>query len=287
MYKRRKGIHPVVLILIFALLCVAATAVVLLSMGYRYVTTSDGFKFFGKIVDGQPVSGTIRYRDGARATLDYYNNTIEYSNGDKYKGDILQLYRHGEGTMEYYATGDTYTGRFAYDEITGKGTYSFSNGDTYTGDLVGSKMEGSGKYSWADGSVYVGEFKNGLADGEGVFTFAAPPGATGSKYEGSFANGVKNGKGTFFFDNGDIYTGSFVNDRRTGTGTYKWANGETYTGNFIDSMLDTRLKDDKGEFILNKDGSYAHGEAAVYTWPSGRSYTGYFESGHIVVVENK
>ena len=54
---------------------------------------------------------------------------------------------------------------------------------------------------------------------------------------------------------------------------------------FIDSVPDTRLRNSNGEFILNDDGSYVHGEKAVYTWPNGRSYTGYFENGRIVAVE--
>ncbi len=289
MYKRRQGIHPVVLILILAVICVAATIIILLSMGYRYVAAENSYtnttdKFFGKVVGKQPVSGTIRYPGGMTATLDYYNETIEYSNGDIYKGDILRLYRHGIGVMTYYATGDKYEGDFKYDQIDGKGKYTYRNGDVYNGDFENNKMNGRGIYNWVDGSKYEGEFKNGLPDGYGVFTFAASPGTAAARYEGEFKNGVKNGNGTYYFDNGDTYIGTFVNDKRVGEGVYKYANGDVYMGNFIDNKLDTRVRDSNGEFKVNPDGTYIHGETAVYTWVSGRSYTGYFENGKIVVI---
>ena len=57
MYKRKQGIHPVVLILILAVLCVAATVIILLAMGYRYVTNDDGYKFSD---DGYSFSATLQ-----------------------------------------------------------------------------------------------------------------------------------------------------------------------------------------------------------------------------------
>ena len=49
MYNRRKGINPIVLIFIFALVAVCLTLVVLLVLGYRYKTTDKGYTFFGKV----------------------------------------------------------------------------------------------------------------------------------------------------------------------------------------------------------------------------------------------
>ena len=280
MLKRRRGMNPLIFILILAVVCVAATALIMYVLGWRYISNDEGYKFFGKVDNGQPVSGTIHYPDGGKAELDYFNATITYSNGDIYTGDIYQLYRHGKGKMSYYSTKDAYDGDFQYDKLTGSGTYTFRNGDSYTGALVDSKKQGSGKYTWADGSVYEGGFADGLANGHGVFTL----GSSSARYEGEFKNGVKDGEGEFYFANGDYYKGTFVADKRTGKGFYRWANKETYTGSFIDNTLDTRVKGENGEFILNSDGTYKHGDPAVYTWPSGRTYTGYFEDGSIVTV---
>lgn len=284
MYNRRK-LHPVVFILILAVVCVAATVATLYFMGYRYISTDDNYKFFGKVSSGQPVSGTIHYPDGSTSKLDYFSNTLSYSNGDIYTGDIKSLYRDGTGKMTYFTTKDTYEGQFTKDKLTGTGVYTFRNGDVYNGELLDSVKNGSGTYTWADGSSYVGSYKNGVADGHGIFTFATVEGATATaKYEGYYTNGQKNGEGEFYFANGDYYKGSFVADKRTGKGFYRWANKETYTGTFIDNFLDTRQKDQNGEFITNSDGTYKHGEPAVYTWPNGRTYTGYFEDGKIVTV---
>lgn len=286
MYKRRQGIHPAVIIIILAVLCVAAVIGILYMMGYRITKNDDGYTFIGKVLNGQPVSGRIRYPDGKTATLDYYKNKLTFSNGDVYEGDIQGLYEDGYGKIKYFATGDYYEGRLVRGKMMGKGKYVFKNGDVYEGDFVDGKMEGSGTYTWADGSSYVGEFASGLANGQGIFTFASVGGAPAAKYEGGFANGMKHGIGTYYFDNGDVYTGDFVNDKRTGNGTYSWANGERYIGAFIDNQLDTRLKDENNEFIINDDGTYAHGGKAVYTWPNGRSYTGYFENSKIVAIDD-
>ena len=281
MYERRKkGINPLVLIFIIALVAVCVTLVVLLALGYRYKSTDKGYTFFGKVQSGQPVTGTIKVPGGVTAELDYMNRTITYSNGDVYTGDIEGIYRHGNGKMVFATTGDVYEGSFVDDELTGYGTYTYENGDVYVGYLSGGSQEGAGTYTWASGARYEGAFQNGLANGLGVFVWS-----DGARYEGDFRDGTKDGQGKFYFSNGDFYEGQFAADRREGEGFYKWANGETYTGTFHANSMDTRLTDEEGNFIPDGDG-WKHGEKAVYTWPDGRTYTGYFEAGRIVVVDD-
>ena len=293
MYNRRKGINPIVLIFIFALVAVCLTLVVFLVLGYRYKTTDKGYTFFGKVENGQPVTGTIRLPNGLTAELDYFSDTIRYSNGDVYTGDIEDIYRHGSGVMNFNTTGDVYEGAFSEDTLTGYGKYYYANGDIYEGYLSNGSKEGTGIYTWASWTddskqerevtaVYDGAFRNGLANGNGVFEWKTD----GSRYEGSFADGVKEGSGKFYFSNGDYYEGGFSDDKRSGSGYYRWANGETYTGNFINNYMDTRTVNTDGSFITNADGSFVHGSKATYTWPDGRTYTGYFENGRIIVVDD-
>ena len=200
MYERRKkGINPLVLIFIIALVAVCVTLVVLLALGYRYKSTDKGYTFFGKVQSGQPVTGTIKVPGGVTAELDYMNRTITYSNGDVYTGDIEGIYRHGNGKMVFATTGDVYEGSFVDDELTGYGTYTYENGDVYVGYLSGGSKEGTGTYTWASGARYEGAFQNGLANGLGVFVWS-----DGARYEGDFRDGTKDGQGKFYFSNGDF-----------------------------------------------------------------------------------
>lgn len=61
--------------------------------------------------------------------------TIDYSNGDKYVGQIKSEKKDGVGTYTY-SNGCKYTGEFANDEMEGKGIYSNPNGDRYEGSYT-------------------------------------------------------------------------------------------------------------------------------------------------------
>ena len=53
-------------------------------------------------------------------------------NGDKYVGEFLNNYRHGQGTMTY-ANGDKYVGEWNYNNKHGQGTMTYSNGGVVKG----------------------------------------------------------------------------------------------------------------------------------------------------------
>lgn len=259
MAKTTTRTNPIFILFIFALLCVVLTLVIVYALGFRYTSTDDGIKFFGKYKGGIPYNGTVYYPDGLRAKLEYEAGTITYSNGDVYVGEITGILRNGTGKMTYYGTNETYTGPFVNDAITGNGTYVFSNGTTYEGALVDNKKNGFGKITFSDGSTYEGYFTDDMMNGYGVYNWA-----DGSSYKGNFVNNIKQGQGEYTFANGDFYSGDWVNDMRTGYGTFTWANGESYQGQFVDGQM--------------------HGYG-TYTWMSGRRYEGYFEYGKVVVKE--
>ena len=279
MVKRRS---PAAAIALVAVLLLGLTAVlVFLVFGFRF-KSGEKSKFIGKSENGQPVEGTINYADGSSATLDYYNHTITYSNGDVYVGDIVGLERHGNGKMTYAATGDIYEGDFKNDELNGTGVFSYANGDKYEGEMQDSKKNGHGKFTFVSGSSYEGGFENDAKSGYGVFIWT-----DGSRYEGYFKDDVKNGYGSMIFAGGDKYEGNFENDMRSGTGLYTWKDGTSYSGTFRRNLMDTRLVDADGNFITDEKGNYKHGEMAYYTTitETGKTnYIGYFQEGKIVPV---
>ncbi len=280
MKSRRRKKNPILIILLLAVLAVAGTIGGIMMFGGRFTTLPNGAKFIGKSENGQIISGTMMLEDGTEAKIDAINDTIEYSNGDFYKGDIVNGLRQGFGTMNFAATGDVYEGYFSNDKLTGNGKFIYSNGDIYEGAVVDSKKQGYGKFVYANGNVYVGYFDNDVRSGEGKFTWAS-----GAEYEGEFANDLKNGYGIMTFEDGSRYEGYFKDDMRDGEkGLYIWPNNERYNGTFRNNLMDTREVDENGNFIVDEKGEYVHGEIAVYTFTTGRSYRGYFIEGQAVGV---
>ncbi len=282
MSNRRKT-NPLLVILICALSLVLATVIVLLLMGYRYVT-DNGNKFIGKVSGGQPYHSLfMKDSEGNSVTLRMKNGvaTLSYANGDKYVGEIDGLCRDGEGTLTC-KNGDIYTGSWKNDKPHGNGTYTYAVGDTYRGEIKNGVWEGTGEYVWSNGDRYTGEFKEGLADGIGEYKWA-----NGNLYYGSFAKGARNGMGTFTMASGESYEGNWVDDRRDtlgGEAVLMYANGDKYTGAFIANLPDTRKRDENGEFIIDENGNYVHIDVrAIYTYASERFYIGYFEAGKIVM----
>lgn len=273
-------------IVLTALAAVAVTVGIIMNSGARYTTypTSEhgDIKFVGKVdKSGIPIEGTVYYADGLTAEvskaktavksqgedgLEVYTIKLTYSNGDIYEGETVYFLRHGSGTLTF-AGGDRYEGEFVFDDMEGKGSYYYLGGDEYTGEFADNQKSGQGTFKWApeaDGSFdsYTGRYQNDARNGEGVYTYA-----DGTIFQGSYVNDAKNGQGSLQFPNGDSYTGEFVNDYRTGKGTYTWASGDSYTG----------------DFYRNSITGYG-----TYSWIEGvnrRDYTGYFESGKIVLVE--
>ena len=234
-------------IVVVALAALIACAIILFTSGLRYQTfpTSEhgDILFTGKIRDGVPISGTVKFADGTSAEivsgkeaddiddLPTWYMELNYSNGDTYKGEVVYFLRHGKGTMEY-SGGDVYEGDFVFNDMDGKGTYTYLSGDKYEGEFAKGKKNGKGVYHWAaleDGTFdqYEGEYVDDMRCGQGTYVWA-----DGTRYIGEFASDAKDGKGSLYFPDGAYYQGDFVNDTRTGKGIYKWTNGDTYEGDF-------------------------------------------------------
>ena len=67
------------------------------------------------------------------------------------------------------------------------------------GALENNEMSGGGTYTWSNGDAYVGHFRNDRINGEGTYTYA-----DGMKYRGTFKDGRKHGPGALTTASGEI-----------------------------------------------------------------------------------
>ena len=95
--------------------------------------------------------------------------TLEYANGDVYKGTFVDNDFVGLGEMTY-ANGDHYVGEWKQSQMCGTGTYTFQAGDVYKGQFIQNKFNGHGELK-TKGTRYVGEFRDDMAHGAGHLTF--------------------------------------------------------------------------------------------------------------------
>ena len=73
----KRKLNPIYVVIICSLSLVLLTIVALLLMGYR-ITSDNGIKFIGKVVEGQPMQGSLNYPGDNDGDLDKLNNTITF-----------------------------------------------------------------------------------------------------------------------------------------------------------------------------------------------------------------
>lgn len=135
------------------------------------------------------------------------NIEINFQNGDRYHGEVLNAV------------------------LDGKGTFDVACGNRYTGDMVNGKFTGEGEMIYGLGGIsacrYTGTWKDDLYDGEGTLEFE------GSKYVGSWVMGRKEGQGTITFPTGATYKGEWLKDLQHGKGVfYSPSTNESYEGDW-------------------------------------------------------
>ncbi|CAF0906417.1 unnamed protein product [Rotaria sordida] len=129
------------------------------------------------------------------------NKTVDYENGDVYKGEIDEHGRpHGKGTYIHHDIAGQvqqgcYVGEWQHDKKHGKGRHRYRNGDIYDG-------------LWRDGP-----YKNDKKNGKGILIYS-----NGDKYEGMFKDGKRHGTGKYTFKNGEIKEENYMDD---------WSDNET------------------------------------------------------------
>ena len=220
---------------------------------------------------------------------------LSYKNGDSYEGDFVNGKKEGKG-VEKIKDKIIYTGEFANDMYNGYGVLEFLAGsepepdpEPVTPSTTEEDITQTTKtYNFGDPDSSDPE------DTEPTETEAEKSSFTPyheggyevvGKYEGYFKDGAQHGEGKQFCSNGDSYEGDYVHGRRTGRGKYTWSTGEVYEGGFFNDLLDTRLTDENGLLVKDANGKTSHGDKAVYTHDGGTVFTGFFEAGKQVTVD--
>lgn len=114
---------------------------------------------------------------------------LDYSNGERYNGEVLEGLRNGYGTY-YYQNGERYEGKWHKNLKHGRGTFFFKNGEVYEGMWHNNKKEGVGTYYYNNGERYYGEYKDNKKHGKGIVNME-----DGVKFIGQFKNNKKSGLG--------------------------------------------------------------------------------------------
>ena len=196
-----------------------------------------------KHLHGAPISALS---EGGTTTEGKY---VCMADGSKYKGELLDVWRHGIGTCKYAPSGDRYKGAWLYNNRHGQGTFTTADGSfSYTGQWWDDAAHGyytgnkhhrdlhqitcfhrSGIATYAAVGTYTGEFVGSQRSGWGTMAFA-----DGSRFEGVWANDALS-HGCMTHADGSTFVGAFEkNARAQGTltsGNSKWQ------GTFVNGVL--------------------------------------------------
>jgi hypothetical protein len=173
------------------------------------VVLSNGIKYYGQLVDGEPSGyGILTYPDGGKYEGQFYKGTFN-GNGTKTFSDgiILSCKWRDGNPIEDEATvispdGGKYIGAVKGREFNGYGTLYAKEVKIFA-YWEGFNSIGKVRMTYNDGNIYEGEVKDGKWHGTGVLKFAS-----GFIYEGGFINGQCHGRCVVTNGDGDIiYSG--------------------------------------------------------------------------------
>lgn len=212
--------------------------------------------FFGEAEEEEDAVLVVSTGAGKQAGADVHvggdktrGTEADFSNGDRYIGDLKEGKRHGHGKswesknvctlacshgavpshagVYYYGSGDKYTGTWKLGKQEGHGVYEYANGDRYVGEWLDGKHHGAGSYHFVSGKVFQGSYKLGVPSGHGVFLYT-----NGEKLDGEWNGSAYPDHGIYSYANGDRYGGSWQQGKKHGIGTYYFANGSKYQGEY-------------------------------------------------------
>ena len=200
---------------------------------------------------------------------------IEYENGDKYAGEMINNKREGFGKF-HMKNGEYYIGKWHNDNAHGFGKQYYPERCLkYKGNFVNNEYNGYGLYIFENEEYYEGFFKNSMANGKGTYHYI-----NGDLYEGEFFDNIKQGQGKFICSNGNYYMGQWRNDMQNGYGEYYEDNKLIFKGDLING-----IKNGYGQLYKNGsleyDGHFIDdkydGEGSLYD--SSNLYFGEWKAG--------
>jgi len=152
----------------------------------------------------------------------------------RYKGEIHNCVRHGNGTYDYPGGVYSYDGSWENGNKHGsKEKFIIHGYSTYIGDMVDGEINGKGIRRWDDGRTYDGDWHFGEMHGRGKWTDR-----TGSEiYDGQFSSNKRHGEGKLQMGNQDVYEGTFVSHKFDGSGRYYRKNIFSIEGPFQQGTL--------------------------------------------------
>lgn len=181
------------------------------------LTVERGFRYF--YIDEKTRSTQAHERSGFRLT--FYNSlpqemsVVNPMTAIVYKGDWIDGYEHGRGTM-IWPDGSRYEGKWIEGKPVGRGTKVWPDGDRYEGDWQDGKRHGKGTMIWSAGAHYEGGWRDGKQHGTGTMRYP-----NGVSYQGDWVRGSETGHGIFITTEGERHEGDFIDvNGSTGKGAY-------------------------------------------------------------------
>lgn len=281
--------------------------------GFGTLTDEHKNIFEGSFYNGKFANGKIIWDDGSTFIGNYSNPTKtvgkwEYSNGDKYEGQLQNSQRSGKGTM-MWRNGDIYKGDWVQNLPQGRGIYIYITGESYVGSWAKGKRHGLGCLKSEPGIVYIWK--------HGVKVKVHSKETVEEVYDNARMNIQRKDNSCYLAENGDFYVfplseteteeirngilwkfngefyeGQFDVYEAKGQGVYKKNDGKCYIGEFNweviirnNSQDENMTTEDKlwgtGE-IQFEDGCIIKGQwenwdlvkDAECWFPDGRFYTG-------------